>query len=137
MMRQFAGYIAIKPVLVLLLGVLSAGAQVTSVQAQLPQAVSEAELRALVPGSSMTAVNSRGQTFRETYAPDGRLTATSTRTDGSCCIADTGQWEIAGGQFCRRYDNWGDRRRFCISVGRVGPGYVNMNTGAPMEFSRP
>ncbi|MCZ8150551.1 MAG: hypothetical protein O9325_22185 [Roseomonas sp.] len=105
MMRQFAGYIAIKPVLVLLLGVLSAGAQVTSVQAQLPQAVSEAELRALVPGSSMTAVNSRGQTFRETYAPDGRLTATSTRTDGSSCIADTGQWEIAGGQFCRRYDN--------------------------------
>jgi hypothetical protein len=137
MTRQFACHMAMKPALLLLLGVLSAGAHVTSVQAQLPQAVSEAELRALVPGRSMTTVNSRGQTFRETYAPDGRLNATSTRMDGSCCIADSGRWEIEAGQFCRQYDNWNERRRFCVWVGRIGPGYVNMNTGVPMEFSRP
>ena len=137
MTRQLACHIAMKPVLLLLLGVLSAGAQVTPVHAQLPQALSEAELRALIPGSSMTTVNSRGQTYRETYAPDGRLNATSNRTDGSCCIADTGRWEIEAGQLCRQYDNWSDRRRICMSVGRIGPGYVSMNTGARMEFSRP
>lgn len=137
MTRLLACHIAMKLVLLLLLGILSAGAQVTPSQAQLPQALSEAELRALIPGSSMTTVNSRGQSYRETYAPDGRLSATSTRTDGNCCIADTGRWEIEAGQLCRQYDNWSERRRFCISVARIGQGYVSMNTGAHMEFSRP
>lgn len=112
-------------------------AQATVGHAQLPQPVSEAELRALIPGSTMTTVNSRGQNYRETYAPNGRLNASSTRTDGSCCIADGGRWEIEAGQFCRQYDNWGDKRRFCIPVGRVGNGYVNMSTGVRMEFTRP
>jgi hypothetical protein len=112
-------------------------AQATVGHAQLPQPVSEAELRALIPGSTMTTVNSRGQNYRETYTPNGRLNASSTRTDGSCCIADGGRWDIEAGQFCRQYDNWGDKRRFCIPLGRVGSGYVNMSTGVRMEFSRP
>ena len=111
--------------------------QATVGHAQLPQPVSEAELRALIPGSTMTTVNSRGQNYRETYAPNGRLNASSTRTDGSCCIADGGRWDIEAGQFCRQYDNWGDKRRFCIPLGRAGNSYVNMSTGVRMEFSRP
>jgi len=126
-----------KPSWALLATLLLGIAHLTPAQAQLPQAVSEAELRALIPGSTMTTVNSRGQNYRETYAPNGRLNASSTRTDGSCCIADGGRWEIEAGQFCRQYDNWGDKRRFCIPVGRVGNGYVNMSTGVRMEFTRP
>ena len=122
---------------IFLLGLIWGVAQFTPAQAQLPQAVSEAELRALIPGSTMTTVNSRGQNYRETYAPNGRLNASSTRTDGSCCIADGGRWEIEAGQFCRQYDNWGDKRRFCIPVGRASNSYVNMSTGVRMEFSRP
>ncbi|MCZ8122363.1 MAG: hypothetical protein O9277_02945 [Magnetospirillum sp.] len=105
--------------------------------AQLPAPLDEAALRMLVPGSTMSAVNSRGQSFREVYREDGRLTATSTRTDGSCCISDGGKWEIEAGQFCRQYDNWGDRRRFCHQIGRVGDSYVNMSNGSRMEFVRP
>jgi hypothetical protein len=105
--------------------------------AQLPQPLTEQELRALVPGSTMTAVNSRGQSFRETYAPDGRLSATSTRADGGCCISDGGRWEIEAGQFCRQYDNWGDRRRFCHQIGRLGGHHVNMSNGSRMDFTRP
>ena len=122
---------------IFLLGLIWGVAQFTPAQAQLPQAVSEAELRALIPGSTMTTVNSRGQNYRETYTTNGRLNASSTRTDGSCCIADGGRWDIEAGQFCRQYDNWGDKRRFCIPLGRVGSGYVNMSTGVRMEFSRP
>ena len=122
---------------ILLLSLVWGIAHLTAAQAQLPQAVSEAELRALIPGSTMTTVNSRGQNYRETYAPNGRLNASSTRTDGSCCISDGGRWDIEAGQFCRQYDNWGDKRRFCIPLGRVGSGYVNMSTGVRMEFSRP
>jgi hypothetical protein len=105
--------------------------------AQLPTTLTDAELRALIPGSTMSAVNSRGQSFRETYRDDGRLAATSTRTDGSCCISDGGKWEIEAGQFCRQYDTWGDRRRFCHPIGRLGDGYVNMSNGSRMEFGRP
>lgn len=105
--------------------------------AQLPAPLDEAGLRTLIPGSTMSAVNSRGQSFREVYREDGRLTATSTRADGSCCISDTGKWEIEGGQFCRQYDNWADRRRFCHPIGRAGDGYVNLGNGSRMEFVRP
>lgn len=106
-------------------------------QAQLPQSLTEPELRALVPGSTMTATNSRGQSYRETYTADGRLSATSTRSDGSCCISDGGRWEIDAGQFCRQYDNWGDRRRFCHPIGRLGGHHVNMSNGSRMDFTRP
>lgn len=106
-------------------------------RAQVPTPLDEAGLRALIPGSTMSAVNSRGQSFRETYREDGRLTATSTRTDGTCCISDGGKWEIEAGQFCRQYDNWADRRRFCHPIGRVGDGYVNLGNGSRMEFARP
>ncbi len=109
--------------------------QATSGHAQLPQSLSEAELRALLPGSTMTTVNTRGQQYREIYGPNGRLTANSTRTDGSCCISDGGRWEIEAGQFCRQYDNWADRRRFCIQIGRLGSHYVNLGTGTRMDFS--
>ncbi|MFN7307003.1 MAG: hypothetical protein ACK5TQ_10535, partial [Acetobacteraceae bacterium] len=60
---------------IFLLGLIWGVAQFTPAQAQLPQAVSEAELRALIPGSTMTTVNSRGQNYRETYTPNGRLNA--------------------------------------------------------------
>lgn len=106
-------------------------------QAQLPQPLTEQELRALVPGSTMAATNSRGQSYRETYTADGRLSATSTRSDGSCCIADGGRWEIAAGQFCRQYDTWGDGRRFCHPIGRLGGHHVNMSNGSRMDFTRP
>lgn len=105
--------------------------------AQVPTPLDEAELRALIPGSTMSAVNSRGQSFREVYRADGRLTATSTRADGTCCISDGGKWEIEAGQFCRQYDNWGDRRRFCHPVGRLGDGYANLSNGSRMAFERP
>ena len=105
--------------------------------AQLPTPLDEAELRKLIPGSTMSAVNQRNQRFRETYGADGRLSATSTRTDGTCCISDGGRWEIESGQFCRQYDTWGERRRFCHLIGRSGDQYINMNNGARMEFTRP
>jgi hypothetical protein len=105
--------------------------------AQTPAPLDEAALAALIPGSMMTATNARGQRFEETYAPGGRLQASSTRTDGTCCISDSGRWSIELGQFCRQYDNWGDRQRFCHPISRTASGYVNPLTGRAMEFSRP
>ena len=122
--------------LAIVVAVLSAVLPAT-VYAQTPAPLDEAGLRALIPGSTMSAINSRGQNFRETYREDGRLTATSTRTDGSCCIADGGKWEIEAGQFCRQYDNWGDRRRFCHPIGRPGHGSANLSNGSSMAFERP
>jgi len=101
-----------------------------------PVPLDEAALRVLVSGSTMTAVNSRGQRYREIFGADGRFTASSTRQDGTCCISDGGKWEIEAGQLCRQYDTWGDRRRFCHLVGRSAEGYVDMRNGARLEFSR-
>lgn len=119
------------------LGLLLGGVQITPAQAQLPTALSEAELRTLIPGSTMTTVNARGQSYRESYTANGRLSATSTRSDGSCCISDSGRWEIEAGQLCRQYDNWGDRRRFCHPIGRLGGHHINMSNGSRMDFTRP
>lgn len=105
--------------------------------AQSPVPLDEAALAALIPGNTMTTTNARGQRYQETYAPDGRLQASSTRTDGSCCITDGGRWTIEAGQFCRQYDNWGNRQPICHAIGRTASGYVNPSTGRPMEFSRP
>lgn len=126
MRRPFAGLIAAA----LLFAALPA-------TAQSPAPLDEAALRALIPGNTMTTTNSRGQRYQETYAADGRFQASSTRTDGSCCISDGGRWTIEAGQFCRQYDTWGDRQRFCHPIGRTASGYVNPLSGRAMEFSRP
>jgi hypothetical protein len=119
-------------------GLFAVGAYVVPVPvtAQAPVALDDPALRELVPGSTMSAVNARGQRYRETYAADGRFTASSTRSDGSCCISDGGRWEIEAGRFCRQYDTWGDRRRFCHQIGRSVEGYVDMRNGTRMEFSK-
>ena len=57
------------------------------------------EIRALYSNNEMTATNNRGQQFTEQYKPDGTFSATSTRSDGTCCIADTGKWTIEGDKF--------------------------------------
>jgi hypothetical protein len=124
--RFAAGLVA----LLILMAAAEAAAQTS------PVALDEAALRALLPGSTMSAINSRGQRYRESYGADGRFTASSTRQDGTCCISDGGKWEIEAGQFCRQYDTWGDRRRFCHTIGRSAEGYVDMRNGARMEFSR-
>lgn len=105
--------------------------------AQTPAPLDDAALRALVSGSTMSAVNARGQSYRETYRVDGRFTASSSRTDGSCCITDGGKWEIEAGQFCRQYDTWGNRQRFCHPIGRLGDAYIDMRNGTRMDFVRP
>ncbi|MEJ1938284.1 hypothetical protein WDZ92_49450, partial [Nostoc sp. NIES-2111] len=64
------------------------------------------------------------------------FTVSSTLTDGTCCISDGGKWEIEADRFCRQYDTWGDRRRFCHPVGLSAEGYVDLRNGARMEFSR-
>lgn len=108
--------------------------------AQQPEAqvLSETELRQLVTGRMMKAVNARGQLFEDTYLPDGRMNATSTKSSGGCCVTDSGRWTIEDNWFCRQYDHWRDNQKICIQIGRRVDGeFVNMETGAPMVFVSP
>ena len=93
------------------------------------------EIRALYSDNEMSATNSRGQKFTEQYKPDGTFTATSTRTDGTCCIADTGKWTIEGDKFCRQYDNWRNGRKTCGLILRGPDGYATPS-GLKMTFKR-
>ena len=93
------------------------------------------EVRALYSGNEMTATNSRGQEFTEQYKADGTFTASSTRTDGTCCISDTGRWSIEGDKFCRQYDNWRGGRKTCGLILKGPEGYATQ-AGLKMKFKR-
>lgn len=106
------------------------------VQAQDAKALTGEEIRALYSGNEMTATNSRGQRFTEQYKADGTFTATSTKTDGSCCLADSGKWSVEGDKFCRQYENWRDGRKTCGLVLKTADGYATQ-AGLKMQFKRP
>ena len=93
------------------------------------------EIRALFSGNEMTATNSRGQKFTEQYKADGTFEATSTRTDGSCCLTDDGKWSVEDNRFCRQYSNWRDGRKTCGRILKGPDGYVTQS-GLKMKFKR-
>lgn len=108
---------------------------VSTVHAQDAKPLTGDEIRALYSGNEMTASNSRGQRFTEQYKPDGTFTATSTKTDGSCCLADSGKWSVEGDKFCRQYENWRDGRKTCGLVMKTPDGYATQ-AGLKMQFKR-
>jgi hypothetical protein len=88
------------------------------------------EIRAPCADNEMTATNAKGQRFTERYKGDGTFTATSTRSDGSCRVADTGRWTVEGDRFCRQHANWRDGRRTCGLILKTPDGYVRLRPGS-------
>lgn len=105
------------------------------VHAQDAKRLTADEVRALYAGNEMTATNTRGQEFTEQYKSDGSFDATSTKTDGTCCIADSGRWSVEGDKFCRQYDNWRGGRKTCGYILKTPDGYATQ-AGLKMKFKR-
>jgi len=67
------------------------------------------------PASAVTVSgkNQWGQYYSNTFNTNGTLTAKSTKTDGSCCMYDTGRWWMEGGKRCHTYNTWQPGKTFC------------------------
>ncbi len=92
------------------------------------------EIRALVADNQMTAVNSRGQKYTETYKADGTFSAVSESSSGGT-IADDGRWTVVGDRFCKQYDNWQDGRKRCAPLLKGPDGYTT-GSGQKLTFKR-
>jgi hypothetical protein len=104
------------------------------VHAQEAKRLTGDEIRALIADNQMTAVNSRGQKYTETYKADGTFSAISEGSSGGT-VADDGRWTVEGDRFCKQYDNWQDGRKRCAPLLKGSDGYTT-GTGQKLSFKR-
>ncbi len=85
--------------------------------------ISAAELRDLVPGSTLAGSVAGGGTFEGTYHRDGTIEI-RTLKDG-VADSDTGIWEFEGDTVCLTWSRWRGGKRYCIYWVREDPGYAS------------
>lgn len=106
-----------------------------SVHAQDAKRLTADEIRTLIADNQMTATNSRGQKYTETYKADGTFSAVS-ESSGGGTIADDGRWTVEGDRFCKQYDNWQGGKKRCTPILKSPDGYTT-GGGQKLSFKRP
>jgi len=105
----------------------------TSTPGKAGQRQTEAQLKALIPGSKVDGkMADGGGGFVVTYHPDGRLSGKS----GS--VRDEGRWEIVSNRICFQWSQWRGAKRICLFLEKDGDGLFSsyFEDGTPSASGR-
>ncbi len=80
--------------------------------------LSEAELRAIMPGAVLRGKSAQGRAFVVTYHRNGSVSGLSESS------ADTGRWAIQGDNMCTKWSKWRKAKRRCFYFIKDGDSYT-------------